>query len=127
MAIRKVGVVGCGLLGGGIAQICAQSGFEVVVREVSPALLDQGRRLIKSILLQDVGKGKLASEAKDAAMARLQPTTALDAFADCQIVVEAIVERLDAKRELFAALDDVCSPATIVASNTAFNAPDRIF
>jgi len=119
MEIRQVGVVGCGLMGGGIAQICAQSGFETVVREVSQDLLDQGLRRIESILVKDVGKGKLAAEAKDAAMARLQPSTALDGFADCQGVIEAIVERLDAKRELFAALDAICPPATIFASNTS--------
>jgi 3-hydroxybutyryl-CoA dehydrogenase len=119
MEIRKVGVVGCGLMGGGIAQICAQSGFETVVREVSQELLDQGLRRIESILLKDIGKGKLDAQVKDAAMARLQPTTALDAFADCQVVVEAIVERLDAKRELFTVLDDICPPATIFASNTS--------
>ena len=119
MQIRKVGVVGCGLMGGGIAQVCAQSGFETVVREVSQAALDQGLRRIESILLKDVGKGKLGAEAKDAALARIQPTLALDTFADCQIVIEAIVERLDAKRELFAALDQICPPATIFASNTS--------
>jgi len=119
MEIRKVGVIGCGLMGGGIAQVCAQSGFETVVREVSQDALDQGMRRIESILLKDVGKGKLAAVAKDAAMARLQPTTALDAFADCQIVAEAITERLDAKRELFAALDMICPPTTIFATNTS--------
>src|SRR5262245_37425024 len=119
MEIRKVGVVGCGLMGGGIAQVCAQAGFETVVREVSQQVLDEGVRRIESILLKDVGKGKLTAEAKQAAMARLQPTTALDALADCQIVVEAIVERLDAKRELFAALDGICPPETIFASNTS--------
>ena len=119
MQIRKVGVIGCGLMGGGIAQVCAQSGFETVVREVSQDALDQGLRRIEGILLKDVGKGKLDAAAKDAVMARLQPTTALDACADCQIVIEAIVERLDAKRELFAALDQICPPATIFASNTS--------
>ena len=119
MEIRKVGVVGCGLMGGGIAQVCAQSGFETVVREVSQDMLDQGLRRIAGILAKDVGKGKLAPEARDAAMGRLQPTTALDSFADCQIVVEAIVERLDAKRELFSALDRICPPETIFASNTS--------
>ena len=119
MEIRKVGVVGCGLMGGGIAQVCTQFGFETVVREVSQDALDQGLRRIEGILLKDVGKGKLDAAAKDAAMARLLPTTALDAFADCEIVVEAIVERLDAKRELFAALDTICPPATIFASNTS--------
>jgi 3-hydroxybutyryl-CoA dehydrogenase len=119
MEIRKVGVVGCGLMGGGIAQVCIQSGFETVVREVSQDALAQGLQRIESILLKDVAKGKLAAEAKDAAMARLQPTTGLDAFADCQLVVEAIVERLDDKRELFAALDGICPPETIFASNTS--------
>src|SRR5262249_50866118 len=119
MEIRKVGVVGCGVVGGGNAQGCAESGFEAVVREVSQDVLNQGMRRIESILLKDVGKGKLTSEAKDAAMARLQPSIALDAFVDCQIVVEAIVERLDAKRELFAALDGICPPETIFASNTS--------
>src|SRR5689334_12387661 len=104
MEIRKVGVVGCGLMGGGIAQISAQSGFVTVVCEASQELLDRGMRRIESILLKDVGKGKLDVAAKDAALARLQPTTRLDACADCQVVIEAIVERLDAKRTLFAAL-----------------------
>jgi 3-hydroxybutyryl-CoA dehydrogenase len=119
MEIRKVGVIGCGLMGGGIAQVSAQAGFAIVVREVSQALLDQSLRRIEGILAKDVGKGKLDAQAKDAAMARLQPTTTLEDFADCQIVIEAIVERLDAKRELFAALDTICPPATIFASNTS--------
>jgi 3-hydroxybutyryl-CoA dehydrogenase len=119
MEIRKVGVIGCGLMGGGIAQVSAQSGFETVVREVSQDLIDQGLRRIESVLLKDIGKGKLSADAKDAAMARIQPTTALDPFADCQVVVEAIVERLDAKRELFSVLDNICPPETIFASNTS--------
>jgi 3-hydroxybutyryl-CoA dehydrogenase len=119
MEIKKVGVVGCGLMGGGIAQVCAQAGFETVVREVSQELLDQGLARIAAILEKDVGKGKLTVEAKQAALARLQPTTALDAFTDCELVIEAIVENLDAKRELFGALDAICPPATIFASNTS--------
>jgi 3-hydroxybutyryl-CoA dehydrogenase len=119
MEIRKVGVVGCGLMGGGIAQVCAQSGFETVVREVSRKLLDRGMGGIASILEKDVAKGKLTPDARDAAMRRLEPTTALDAFADCQVVVEAIVENLDAKREIFSALDTICPPETIFASNTS--------
>src|SRR3954471_3812527 len=116
MQIRKVGVVGRGLMGGGIAQVRTQSGFETVVREVSHELLDQGLRRIESILLTDVVKGNLNAEAKDTALARLQPTTARDACADCQIVVEAIAERLDAKRELFAH-DDLCHPHLIVGNH----------
>ena len=119
MEITKVGVVGCGLMGGGIAQVCAQSGLETVVREVSQDLLDRGMARIGGFLEKDVSKGKLAPEARDAALARLHPTTALDAFADCQIVIEAIVENLDAKRELFTALDALCPPETIFASNTS--------
>src|SRR4051794_35722460 len=113
MEIRQVGVIGCGLMGGGIAQGCAQSGFDTVVCEVSQTLLDQGLGRIESILARDVGKGKLAAEAKNAAMARIQPSTALDALADCEIIVEAIAERLDVKRELFGVLEHICPPTTI--------------
>jgi 3-hydroxybutyryl-CoA dehydrogenase len=119
MEIRKVGVVGCGLMGGGIAQACAQSGFETVVREVSQELLDKGMAGIAARLDRDVAKARLDPQAKDAALQRLAPTTALDAFAECQLVVEAIVENLDAKRELYTALDALCPPETIFASNTS--------
>src|SRR5919108_222216 len=107
MEIRKVGVVGCGLMGGGIAQVAAQSGFETVVREVSQELIDKGMARIDGILARDVTKGKLTAHAKDWALSLIKPTTDLHAFADCQIVVEAIIENLDAKRELYAALDAV--------------------
>ena len=119
MEIRKVGVVGCGLMGGGIAQVAAQSGFETVVREVSQELIDKGMARIESILARDVTKGKLTAHAKDWALSLIKPTTDLHAFADCQIVVEAIIENLDAKRELYAALDAICPPETIFASNTS--------
>ena len=100
-------------MGGGIAQVCAQSGFETFVREVSLDLLDKGMAGIKSRLARDVAKGKLIPHAKDAALSLLTPTTALDAFADCQVVIEAIVENLDAKHELYTALDATCSAETI--------------
>jgi 3-hydroxybutyryl-CoA dehydrogenase len=119
MEIRKVGVVGCGLMGGGIAQVCAQSGFETVVREVSQELLDRGMAGIELRLSRDVSKGKLTAHAKDATLGLLKPTTTLDALAGCQVVVEAIVESLDAKRELYTALDAICPPDTIFASNTS--------
>jgi 3-hydroxybutyryl-CoA dehydrogenase len=119
MEIRKVGVAGFGLMGGGIAQVCAQSGFETLVREVSQELLDKGMAGITSRLAKDVAKGKLAAPAQDEVLSLLKPTTSLDAFADCQIVVEAIVENLDAKRELYTALDMICPPETIFASNTS--------
>ena len=119
MEIRKVGVVGCGLMGGGIAQTSAQSGFETVVREVSQELLDKGLARIERLLAKDVSKGKLTAEAKDATLSRLKPTTSLEAFADCHVIVEAIIENLDAKRELYSALDTLCPPETIFASNTS--------
>jgi 3-hydroxybutyryl-CoA dehydrogenase len=119
MEIGKVGVIGCGLMGGGIAQVCAQAGFETVVHEVSQELLDKGLQQIDGILQKDVDKGKLTAEQRDATLARLAPTTALDALADCQIVIEAIVENLDAKREVFPALDALCPPETVFASNTS--------
>ena len=119
MEIRKVGVVGCGLMGAGIAQVAAQSGFETVVREVSQDLLDKGMARIEAQLAKDVAKGKLAALDKDATIGRLKPTTDLDAFAGCQVVVEAIVENLDAKRALYSALDTICPAETIFASNTS--------
>ena len=119
MEIRKVGVVGCGLMGGGIAQVAAQSGFETVVREVSQELLDKGLARIEGQLARDVAKGKLTAEAKDTAIGLLKPTTSLDSLADCQVIVEAIVENLDAKRALYTTLDTICPPETIFASNTS--------
>lgn len=119
MEIRKVGVVGCGLMGGGIAQVAAQSGFETVVREVSQELLDKGMARIDSLLTKDVAKGRLTAEAKDQTIGRLTPTTALDAFADCDVIVEAIVENLESKRALYSALDTICPAETIFASNTS--------
>lgn len=119
MEIRKVGVIGCGLMGGGIAQVCAQSGFETVVREVSRELLDKGIGRIESNLARDVAKGKLIQHAKDAALSLIQPTTDLAALSDCHVIIEAIVENLDAKRDVFTALDALCPPETIFVSNTS--------
>ncbi|MBK9712946.1 MAG: 3-hydroxybutyryl-CoA dehydrogenase [Kouleothrix sp.] len=119
MQIHKVGVVGCGLMGGGIAQVSAQSGFTTVVREVSQELLDKGMARIAGFLAKDVDKGRLAADARDAALSRLTPTTDLADLADCDLIVEAIVENLDTKRELFGTLDRLCPPATIFASNTS--------
>jgi 3-hydroxybutyryl-CoA dehydrogenase len=106
-------------MGGGIAQVCAQFGYATVVREVSPDLLDRGLARIAAILQKDVDKAKISAADRDAALGRITPTTTLDAFADCQLVIEAIVENFDAKRELFGALDTICPPETIFASNTS--------
>jgi 3-hydroxybutyryl-CoA dehydrogenase len=119
MAIRKVGVVGCGLMGSGIAQVCAQAGLEVTVREVSQELVDKGLKAIEKNLQRMVEKGSLSDADRNQTRGRLRGTTSLDALADADLVIEAIVEQLPAKRELFTALDKLCPPTTVFASNTS--------
>ncbi|HVO57672.1 MAG TPA: 3-hydroxybutyryl-CoA dehydrogenase [Dongiaceae bacterium] len=119
MAIEKVGVVGCGLMGGGIAQVSAAAGFATVVREVTPELLDKGVKSIEKNLARLVEKGTLSAQQRDEIRGRLKPTTVIEDLKDCDIIVEAIIEQLPAKRELFAALDKLCGPDTIFASNTS--------
>ena len=119
MGISKVGVAGCGLMGSGIAEIAAKSGFDVVVREIDDGALEAGRKRIGKSLGYAVEKGKLDEAARDEALARMTFTTSLDDFADCDLVIEAIVESLPAKKELFGHLDGVCPEGTIFASNTS--------
>jgi 3-hydroxybutyryl-CoA dehydrogenase len=119
MEIRKVGVVGCGLMGSGIAQVAAMSGFPTVVREVSQPLLDKGLAGIEKSLAKFVEKGTLAADEKPKVLARLHPTLQLNDFADCDLVIEAIIENLDHKRELFAELDKLVQPQAVFASNTS--------
>ncbi len=119
MPIRKVGVVGCGLMGSGIAQVAAMSGFPTVVREVSQELLDRGLGSIEKSLSKFVEKGNLTAERKAETLARLQPALRLADFAECDLVIEAIIENLDRKRELYAELDRIVKPDAIFASNTS--------
>jgi 3-hydroxybutyryl-CoA dehydrogenase len=119
MEIHKVGVVGCGLMGSGISQAAAVAGFPTVVRELSQELLDRGLASIARSLAKFVEKGELTAVEKAQALGRLQPTLALQDFADCDLVVEAIVENLDRKKELFAELDRIVKPEAILASNTS--------
>jgi len=119
MAIQKVGVVGCGLMGSGIAQVCAQAGFPTIVREVSPELVEKGLKGIEKNLTRLVEKGSLTETAKNEIRGRLKGATAIDELKDCDLVIEAIIEQLPAKRELFAALDPLCPAHTIFASNTS--------
>ena len=119
MRIESVGVVGCGLMGSGIAEVTAKSGFDVVVREMSDELLEGGRKRIRKSLDRAVEKEKLTAEERDAAMERLSWTTRVEDLAGCDLVVEAIVEDLDAKNELFGTLDGLCGENTIFASNTS--------
>lgn len=119
MPIQKVGVVGCGLMGSGIAQVCAQAGFQTVVREVNEELLKKGIGSIEKNLARMVEKGTIGQPESDAVRARLLGTTAVEDLKSCDLVIEAIIEQLPAKRELFAALDKLCPKSTIFASNTS--------
>ncbi len=119
MAIEKVGVVGCGLMGAGIAQVSAAAGFSTVVREVTPELLEKGIKGIEKNLARLVEKGTLSEATKSETRARLHGTTAIDDLKDCDLVIEAIIEQLPAKRELFSSLDRLCGENTIFASNTS--------
>src|SRR5271169_6312904 len=119
MAIEKVAVVGCGLMGSGIAQVAAQSGCQVTVREVSQQLLDKGLQSIEKNLQRLVDKGTLPAADRDQVRARLRGTTNLEDLKDSDLVIEAIIEQLPAKRELWTALDKICPKHTIFASNTS--------
>ncbi len=136
MAIKQVGVVGCGLMGSGIAQVTAEAGYPVVVCETEQRFLDKGLSLIEKNWTRAVEKGKLTAEAKAKAAANLRATLSLQDLRDSDLVIEAIIENIEEKKTLFAALDTVCPPATILASNTssltviemamATSRPDRV-
>jgi len=119
MAIHKVGVVGCGLMGSGIAQVVASAGFETVVREVRAEIVEKGLKTVDKNLARLVEKGSIDEVTRGEIRGRLKGTTALEDFRDCDLVIEAIVEQLPAKRELFGALDKICSATAIFASNTS--------
>jgi 3-hydroxybutyryl-CoA dehydrogenase len=119
MEIRKVGVVGCGLMGSGISQVAAVAGLPTVVLEVSQELLDKGLASINRSLSKFIEKGELSDQQKSQAVARLKPTVNLEDFADCDLVIEAIVENLDRKKQFFSELDRMVKPEAILASNTS--------
>ncbi|MBI4468491.1 MAG: 3-hydroxybutyryl-CoA dehydrogenase [Acidobacteria bacterium] len=119
MQIERVGVVGCGLMGAGIAQVAATAGFETVVRDVSQELLDSGFTRIRQSLAKRVEKGALTADQQAAALTRLRGTTRLEDLAASDIILEAIIEQRDEKLDTYARLDRLCPPATIFASNTS--------
>jgi 3-hydroxybutyryl-CoA dehydrogenase len=119
MEIETVAVVGCGLMGSGIAEVAAKSGYTTLVREVDDALLEQGLGRIRKSMGRAVEKGKLDAGDRDAAMDRIRGTTDLGDLAHADLVIEAIVENMEAKKELFSALDDICPEPTLLASNTS--------
>ncbi len=117
--ISRVGVVGCGLMGSGIAEVCARSGYTVIVREVTAELLEAGLARIDGSMERAVSRGKLSAADRDAARSRISGTTDMAAFAECDLVIEAVVENLDLKRQVFAQLDAITPPHAILASNTS--------
>jgi 3-hydroxybutyryl-CoA dehydrogenase len=119
MQIRTVGVLGCGLMGSGIAQVCAQSGYKTIVREVERPFLDKGLGRIEKFLGDGVAKGKITQEARDKAMANLSGTTSSDDLGTCDLVIEAIVENVEEKRKSYTALEAVVGAGTIFCSNTS--------
>ena len=119
MAIERVVVLGCGLMGAGIAQVCAQAGREVTVIEVSEEYLSKGLGRITHQLGKMVEKGKLSAENRDTTLARLHGATRLDDAAEAEIVIEAIIENMDEKNRTYSRLDQICPPNTIFASNTS--------
>jgi 3-hydroxybutyryl-CoA dehydrogenase len=117
--IRKVGVVGLGTMGAGIAQVSVQAGFETIGREVSDDLGERGRATIERYLTRGVEKGRLSEADRDAALGRLELTTELSALAECDLVIEAVLEELELKRGVFAELDRLTGPDAILATNTS--------
>jgi len=119
MEIRTVGVVGLGTMGAGIAQVSVQSGHETIGRDVSDEVNERARGTIERYLSRAVEKERMSAADKDAALARLSLTTSLDDLADCDLVIEAIVEELAPKQEMFAELERICRPDAILATNTS--------
>ena len=119
MEIKKVGVVGCGLMGSGITQVCAQSGYQVVVSEVNDELLNKGLASINSFLTRSVKKSRISQEEKEATLAHIKGTTNTKDFGDCDLVIEAVIENLSLKKKIFAELDKICPKHAILATNTS--------
>ena len=119
MEINKVGVIGCGQMGGGIAQTCAQAGYDVKVTEINQPLLDKGLNNIKSNLNRNVEKGRMSKDEMEAVFNRIIGTISLSDFSDRDLVVEAVIENMEMKKKLFAELDKVCPSNAILATNTS--------
>jgi 3-hydroxybutyryl-CoA dehydrogenase len=119
MKIQTVGVMGCGLMGAGIAQVCAAAGYRTIVREVDQTFLDKGLGRVKKFLEDGVARGKVTGDTRDATLGNLSGTTSVDALRDCDLIIEAIIENLEDKRKIYAALEQVVAAHTILLSNTS--------
>jgi len=119
MEIKKVGVVGCGLMGGGIAQVCAESGYETVAREINDELLEKGMNAIRANWTKAVTRKRMTDEEQKAAAERLHGTTDMKDFSDCDLIIEAAIEQLELKKGIFAELDSIAPRHAILATNTS--------
>jgi 3-hydroxybutyryl-CoA dehydrogenase len=119
MEIKNVGVVGCGLMGSGIVEACARAGYAVTVREVNDGLLQRGLGRIQKSVSKGVSRGKLTQEEMDAALGRIEGTTDMADLAGSDLVIEAAIENMALKKEIFAELDKLCAPEAILSSNTS--------
>jgi 3-hydroxybutyryl-CoA dehydrogenase len=119
MELTRIGVIGCGLMGAGIVEVCARAGYDVTVREINDEFLQKGLNRIQKSLGKAVARGKATQEQADQALARIHGTLNLADFAGCDLVVEAAIENMDVKKEIFAGLDDTLPPRAILASNTS--------
>ena len=119
MTIKKVGVIGCGLMGSGIAQVSAEYGYETVVKEIDQKFLDKGLSMIQKNLEKGVEKGKITEDFKKKVLDKIKGTLKDGDLAECDLVVEAIVEEIETKKQLFADLDKICKPSAIFATNTS--------
>jgi len=119
VTIRKIGVVGCGLMGRGIAEVSARAGYDVVVSEINRELLDKGMGAVRGSLAKAVEKGKLAQADMNSQLAKIKGTTDMMDFKDCDLVVEAAIENLELKKKIFIDLDRICRPGAILSTNTS--------
>ncbi|UCF57342.1 MAG: 3-hydroxyacyl-CoA dehydrogenase family protein [Deltaproteobacteria bacterium] len=119
MEVKKLGIVGAGAMGGGIAQVAAQIGCEVVMRDIEDAFVERGMKSIDKFLSKSVEKGKLEAKEKDAIIGRIKGTTHMADLKDVDFVVEAVIEDLDLKKKVFKELDELCRPEVVLTSNTS--------
>lgn len=119
MEIKTIGVVGAGTMGTGIAHLAAMSGYNVILRDIDMAFIDRSTKNMDKLMARSVEKGKMTEEARQAALARIKATTELEDLAPADFVIEVVLERMDLKREVFQALDRICRPEVVLATNTS--------
>lgn len=119
MEVQKIGVVGAGLMGSGIAQVSAQAGYQVILNDIEDKFVEKGRKGIEKSLDRDVQKGRRADSEKEAILKRIKTSTSMEDLAEVDLVIEAVFEKMEIKREVYGKLDSICSPDTILATNTS--------